>query len=882
MDSSTRDVESFAASLDAFRSCLDESQSAAFASANFDDLQLDILAIQADQDRHRTMMNLPRLNAFLAGMEGLDSALRCFLSDEIVTTLMAHIWGPTRWFLKTASVDDFAFDQLLDVYYLLGQEFVPFNECEVLFRESPETRQCLASLYDDLLRFEAAVARLFGRSSWLKTFRPSWRGLAGNFEAIAVSLKMHAAVIEEVMFRTTSSSPAAQRRASDTMSDIVWDRSSVAAKMHQYSIQRQVLWQDFDAQARDRMQRQSLEVSRWVAASPVTEAVHAEYCRARTSVPGAGRWLLGRPEIGRWLTAPDLDSPVIWLHGKPGIGKTVLSSMLVEECISLRRQGEVPPASQVHFFYCEEGDANLNTALGVFRGLLHQLLLSREDLLSTMLDEARNGGQLTLNTSETARDLVELCLESPSRRYIIIDGLDACEPSEAKRVVSLLTHMAKKPGVRAGRLRVLFTSRSSTELKRVFDAANMLEIDPAQNLRDIHHYVGGRLTKTTGLPLNEDETNQLQDQVTRQSGGLFLNAHLATESLILQRSRTELQEAASRDNTTGDWYARILSGVMQRVDQEFRGGRERASALFSWLSGAKRPLHWHEPWFDPDCPEVDRRGHALQGRLALEDYIVANWAGHLEAVLHDCKHLLKDTPYGSAFERALVNFFHIHHAGISQNTDAPPVLRAHDIPGIASHAKLLALYTHVYNHRKSGHHDPRVSVVTVDEAFSKNRKVLEALASTVGGRGALAVAYGPKMFKCSQPACDFFSEGFETEIERDHHLNRHERPFPCPLDGCTQAPFGFTTKKDRERHVRHYHPEESDQPPAFVQPTRRVEDARFLCNICGKSFTRNINLKGHMRSHFGERPFACSSCGKAFTRLNDCRRHEKIHVKKAE
>ncbi|EGY19415.1 uncharacterized protein VDAG_09617 [Verticillium dahliae VdLs.17] len=859
MDPSTRDVESFAASLDAFRSCLDESQSAAFASANFDDLQLDILAIQADQDRHRTMMNLPRLNSFLAGMEGLDSALRCFLSDEIVTTLMAHIWGPTRWFLKTASVDDFAFDQLLDVYYLLGQEFVPFNE-------------------------------------------PSWRGLAANFEAIAVSLKMHAAVIEEVMFRTTSSSPAAQRRASDTMSDIVWDRSSVAAKMHQYSVQRQVLWQDFDAQARDRMQRQSLEVSRWIAASPVTDALHAEYCRARASVPGAGRWLLGRPEIGRWLTAPDLDSPVIWLHGKPGIGKTVLSSMLVEECVSLQRQGEVPPASQVHFFYCEEGDANLNTALGVFRGLLHQLLLSREDLLSTMLDEARNGGQLTLSTSETARDLVELCLESPSRRYIVIDGLDACEPSEAKRVVSLLTHMAKKPG-----------------LKRVFDAANMLEIDPAQNLRDIHHYVGVRLAKATGLPLNEDETNQLQDQVTRQSGGLFLNAHLATESLMLQRSRTELQEAASRDNNTGDWYARILSGVMQRVDQEFRGGRERASALFSWLSGAKRPLHWHEvlpgtriqlihqtakmhiempraqcdlaifcldhlsqPWFDPDCPEVDRRGHALQGRLALEDYIVANWAGHLEAVLHDCKHLLKDTPYGSAFERALVNFFHIHHAGISQNTDAPPVLRAHDIPGIASHAKLLALYTHVYNHRKSGHHDPRVSVVTVDDAFSKNRKVLEALASTVGGRGALAVAYGPKMFKCSQPACDFFSEGFETEAERDHHLNRHERPFPCPLDGCTQAPFGFTTKKDRERHVRHYHPEESDQPPAFVQPTRRVEDARFLCNICGKSFTRNINLKGHMRSHFGERPFACSSCGKAFTRLNDCRRHEKIHVKKAE
>ncbi|KAM0280239.1 hypothetical protein ACHAQH_004197 [Verticillium albo-atrum] len=862
MDPSNQDVESFAASLDAFRSCLDESQRAAFAAANFDDLQLDILAIQADQDRHRTMMNLPRLNSFLAGMEGLDSTLRCFLPDEIVTSLMAHIWGPTRWFLKTASVDDYAFDQLLDVYYTLGLEFVPFHECEALFRESPESRQCLASLYDDLLRFEAAVARLFGRSSWLKTFRPSWRGLANTFEALSLSLKMHATVIEEAMFRTNASSPAVHRRESDTMSDIVWDRSSVAAKMRHYSGQRLALWHDFDAQERDRMQQQNLEVSRWIAASPVTKALHAEYCRVRADVPGAGRWLLGRAEIGRWLKAPDLDSPVIWLHGKAGIGKTVMSSMLVEECASLQRQGDIPPSSQVHFFYCEEGDTNLSTALGVFRGLLHQLLLSREDLLSTILDETRNGGQLTLNTSETARDLVELCLESPSRRYIVIDGLDACEPSEAKRVVSLLTHLAKKPGVRAGRLRVLFTSRSSAELKRIFDAASVLEADPAQNLRDIHHYVGARLKAPGALPLSEDEVNQLQDQVTRQSGGFFLNAHLATESLILQRSWKELLEAASHDSNASDWHIEM--------------SKAQCDLAIFCLD------HLSQPWFDGSCLESDRRGHALHGRLALEDYVVANWAGHLEAVLHDCKQLLKDTPYGPTLERVLVNFFHTHQAGIPHDVESPSALRAHDIPAIASHSKLLALYTHIYNHRKSGQHDPKVSVTTIDEAFVKNRKVLEGLASTAGGRGAIGIAYGRKVYKCSQAACDFFSEGFETAVERDHHLNRHERPFPCPLDGCTQAPFGFTTKKDRERHVRHYHPEESDQPPAFVQPTRRVEDARFLCSICGKSFTRNINLKGHMRSHFGERPFACSSCGKAFTRLNDCRRHEKIHVKKAE
>ncbi|KAM0322175.1 hypothetical protein ACHAQA_009665 [Verticillium albo-atrum] len=862
MDPSSQDVESFAASLDTFRSCLDETQRAGFATANFDDLQLDILAIQDDQDRHRTMMNLPRLNSFLIGMEGLDSALRCFLPDEIVSGLMAHIWGPTRWFLKTASVDDYAFDQLLDVYYTLGLEFVPFHECEALFRESPESRPCLANLYDDLLRFEAAVAQLFSRSSWLKTFRPSWRGLAGTFETLTASLKMHAAVIEAAVFRTGASSPAVQRRESDTMSDIIWDRPSISGKMHQYSGQRLALWQEFDARERDRMQRQSLKVSQWIAASPVTEALHAEHCRVRATTPGTGNWLLGRPEIAKWLRAPDLETPVIWLHGKAGVGKSVLSSLLVEECASLPLQGEVPRSSQIHFFYCEEGDANLNTALGVFRGLLHQLLLSREDLLSTMLDETRNGGQITLNASETARDLVELCLESPTRRYIIIDGLDACEPSEAKRVVSLLTHLAKKPGVRAGRLRVLFTSRSSAELKRMFDGASALEVEPAHNLRDIHHYAGVHLAAPGGLVLNADELNQLQDQVTRQSGGFFLNAYLATESLRLQQSRAELLDAASNDSNAADCH----------IDMS----KAQCDIAILCLD------HLSQPWFDVGCGWGDRRRYALQGQFALHDYVVANWAGHLETVIHDCKALLKDTPYGAAFEKSLVSFFRIHQAGIPPEVDSGSAMKTHDIPALASHSKLLALYTHIYNHRKSGQHDPRVGVTTVDEASAKNRKVLEELVSSTHARDAFAAAYGDKVFKCSQASCDFFSEGFVTEAERDHHFNRHERPFPCLLDGCTQAPYGFTTKKDRERHVRHYHPEECDQPPAFVQPTRRVEDARFLCNICGKSFTRNINLKGHMRSHFGERPFACSSCGKAFTRLNDCRRHEKIHVKKAE
>ncbi|KAF7354264.1 Calcineurin responsive transcriptional factor [Mycena venus] len=63
---------------------------------------------------------------------------------------------------------------------------------------------------------------------------------------------------------------------------------------------------------------------------------------------------------------------------------------------------------------------------------------------------------------------------------------------------------------------------------------------------------------------------------------------------------------------------------------------------------------------------------------------------------------------------------------------------------------------------------------------------------------------------------------------------------------------------------------------------RRREEAKYRCPVvgCGSTFTRRINLKGHIRAHSDERPFVCSwnGCGKAFARLHDQKRHEQLHA----
>lgn len=68
----------------------------------------------------------------------------------------------------------------------------------------------------------------------------------------------------------------------------------------------------------------------------------------------------------------------------------------------------------------------------------------------------------------------------------------------------------------------------------------------------------------------------------------------------------------------------------------------------------------------------------------------------------------------------------------------------------------------------------------------------------------------------------------------------------------------------------------------LASQSRRKNKAPFVCPVegCGSTFTRQFNLKGHLRSHREERPYVCKwpKCGKGFARQHDCKRHEALHL----
>ncbi|KAJ9475179.1 Transcriptional regulator CRZ1 [Pseudozyma hubeiensis] len=74
----------------------------------------------------------------------------------------------------------------------------------------------------------------------------------------------------------------------------------------------------------------------------------------------------------------------------------------------------------------------------------------------------------------------------------------------------------------------------------------------------------------------------------------------------------------------------------------------------------------------------------------------------------------------------------------------------------------------------------------------------------------------------------------------------------------------------------------TSQATQVASASRRKSEALFACPIpgCGSTFTRQYNLRGHLRSHADERPYKCDwpGCDKSFARSHDCKRHQNLHL----
>jgi uncharacterized Zn-finger protein len=53
----------------------------------------------------------------------------------------------------------------------------------------------------------------------------------------------------------------------------------------------------------------------------------------------------------------------------------------------------------------------------------------------------------------------------------------------------------------------------------------------------------------------------------------------------------------------------------------------------------------------------------------------------------------------------------------------------------------------------------------------------------------------------------------------------------------------------------------------------RLVSGEYLCPFCSKLIKTNSNLKKHIRTHTGEKPYSCNICNSAFNDQSNLNRH---------
>ena len=54
---------------------------------------------------------------------------------------------------------------------------------------------------------------------------------------------------------------------------------------------------------------------------------------------------------------------------------------------------------------------------------------------------------------------------------------------------------------------------------------------------------------------------------------------------------------------------------------------------------------------------------------------------------------------------------------------------------------------------------------------------------------------------------------------------------------------------------------------------------RFMCSVCLRTFIKQSDLRRHVMTHTGEKPFECTLCNKKFTRKSNLKVHMVQHYK---
>ncbi|KAK2599135.1 hypothetical protein QQS21_005396 [Conoideocrella luteorostrata] len=317
-------------------------------------------------------------------------------------------------------------------------------------------------------------------------------------------------------------------------------------------------------------------------------------------------WILKQDKFSLWSASNQ--SGFLRLIGSPGIGKTMISTFLVQE---LKTKVAKSLGKVFLFFFCDDKDQNRKTPTAILRSFIWQLLLQRNELFQHMQPDFKRHTNdrvfqdLFDNYSALWRIFQNMIRDKCAGQvFILIDALDECERSTRQILLRSIKNLYQppltppsptppsptqpSPTATTEKLKFLITCRPDIDdiedELRSLDSA--LRIDSADINNDLSEYINTRVTE---LARTKSYTPQTKSKVIkalkRKAGGTFLWVSLMVAELSRPGIRMLHVEAKLQNLPYGleDTYSAIL-------DQVPIDNREIACFILRCMVAARRPL----------------------------------------------------------------------------------------------------------------------------------------------------------------------------------------------------------------------------------------------------------------------------------------------------
>ncbi|KAI0292479.1 hypothetical protein B0F90DRAFT_1955709 [Multifurca ochricompacta] len=300
---------------------------------------------------------------------------------------------------------------------------------------------------------------------------------------------------------------------------------------------------------------------------------------------GTSTWFIQGHTFAEWKIAGSL----LWIHGKPGSGKSVLCSTIIEEIIRLRETG----LASMAYFYFDRGNTEKQDSRGLVSSVLIQLCEQSEvysEILSRLYSTHAAGSRQPGNNAllECLKDMLSVPGQSPI--YIILDGLDQSpdNPSSRESVLDLVQLLVQ---LGHPHLHICVSSCIEADIRAVLRPLASQTIclhEQSGQAEDINNYINFFIKTNANTSQWKDEDKEFViKKVSEEADGMFRWASCRLYQLRRCPPGGILRTLDEFPKIMEVEYERMLQGIHEKQ-------WEASHRLFQYIAVAPRPLQVSE------------------------------------------------------------------------------------------------------------------------------------------------------------------------------------------------------------------------------------------------------------------------------------------------